>query len=316
MPQHPAAPEELVDLIEGYRQAMRSLIDLGRSCPEAKVDADTACPGWSVKDHFAHVASLESYFDGGDYPLVELPDREHLRSDFGAWIEYGVQARRHLSLPEIVDELETLSFNRLATLGNPELGLESMVSGPMDKDVALGDLMGRRLTDIWVHEQDVRESLGRIGNLDSPAAAMFVSQIVTAMPIVLRKRLDLAAGTTVILESTGPVTARVGVRMGRDSEDQVIAHSLFTGSTEADEAAEANDANQAGEGDEPSSADTADAVGAGSGEDFGSTVTISMTTDALTRRAAGRRSTEDTAYKVQGEEQTARSILDVLVITP
>lgn len=306
MPQHPAAPQELVDLIEGYRQAMRSLIDLGRSCPEGKADATTPCPGWSIKDQFAHIAALEAYFDGGDYPVIELPEQEHLRSDFAVWLEYGVQARRHLTLPEIVDELETLSFNRLATLGNPDLTLESMALGPMGKEITLADLMERRLVDIWVHEQDVREALGRIGNLDSPAAAVFISRIVTAVPVVLRKRLDLPAGTTVILESTGPVTARVGVRMGRDSENQVVAHSLFTGSTEADEN-EPTDADEPVGTGEPST---------GTSEDAGSTVTITMTTDALTRRAAGRRSTQDTTYKVHGDEDTARAVLDALVITP
>ncbi|MGB5937704.1 MAG: maleylpyruvate isomerase family mycothiol-dependent enzyme [Ornithinimicrobium sp.] len=304
MPQHPAAPEELVDLIEGYRQAMRSMIELGRSCPKDKTEAATPCPGWSVKDQFSHIASLETYFDGGDYPEVDLPERGHLRSDFAVWMEYGVQARRGHSLTEVLDDLETLLFNRLATLGNPDLTVDSMVRGPMDKQITLADLMARRLCDIWVHEQDVREALNRIGNLDSPAAAMFVSRIVMAFPVVVQKRLDLPVGSTVIVESTGPVTARVGVRMGRDNDDAVVAHSLFTGSIEADESDTATAGEHAGD------------IGVDAGEELSSTVTISMTTDALTRRSAGRRTTGDTTYKVVGDEETARAVLDVLVITP
>ncbi len=304
MPQHPAAPEELVDLVEGYRQAMRSMIELGRSCPKDKTEAATPCPGWSVKDQFAHIASLETYFDGGEYPEVELPERDHLRSDFAVWMEYGVRARSHLDLAEIVDELETLLFNRLATLGNPDLTLDSMVRGPMDTETTLGDLMARRLSDIWVHEQDVREALNRIGNLDSPAAAMFVSRIVTSFPVVVQKRLDLPVGSTVIVESTGPVTARVGVRMERDHDDAVVAHSLFTGSIESDEA------------DTVTATDQPAQVHVEAGEELSSTVSISMTTDALTRRCAGRRSTADTTYKVVGDEETARAVLDVLAITP
>ncbi|CAN5521235.1 maleylpyruvate isomerase family mycothiol-dependent enzyme [soil metagenome] len=298
MPQHPAAPEELVDLIEGYRQAMRSMIDLGRSCPEGKADAPTPCPGWSVKDQFAHIASLEIYFDGGEYAQVELPERGHLNSDFAEWMEYGVQARRDRSLPEIVDELETLLFNRLATLGNPELTVDSMVRGPMDKQITLADLMERRLVDIWVHEQDAREALGRIGNLDSPAAATFVSRIVNAFSRVVERRLDLQPGMSVIVESTGPVTARMGVRMAyHDSDERVVAHPLFTGATEPEDS------------DAPAHSDRAP-------DDVASTVTITMTTDALTRRSAGRRSTADTTYKVVGDEEIARAVLDVLVITP
>ncbi len=296
MPLHPAAPEELVDLIEAYRQAMQSMIDLGRSCPDGKVDDPTACPGWSVRDQFAHVASLEAYFDGGDYPAVDLPEQGHVHSDFARFMEYGVQARRGHSMQDNLEELETMMFNRLATLGNPELTLDTMVRGPMDRQITLADLMGRRLVDIWVHEQDVRQALGRIGNLDSPAASMFVSRIVDAFPRVLAKRLELPAGQTVILESTGPVTARVGVRMAHDSEGEVVGHPLFSGSQ--DTAAE----DAADQGQHPE-------------EDVVST-TIMMTTDALTRRSAGRRSTEDTTYKVVGDEATARAVLDALVITP
>ncbi|MGC1208226.1 MAG: hypothetical protein WA880_09780, partial [Ornithinimicrobium sp.] len=50
-------------------------------------------------------------------------------------------------------------------------------------------------------------------------------------------------------------------------------------------------------------------------EDVVST-TIMMSTDALTRRAAGRRTTEESTYKVFGDEETARAVLDALVITP
>ncbi|MGB3257414.1 MAG: maleylpyruvate isomerase family mycothiol-dependent enzyme [Ornithinimicrobium sp.] len=296
MPLHPSAPEELPDLVEGYRQAMRSFIDLGRSCPESKVDDPTPCPGWSVKDHFAHIASLEAYFDGADYPEVELPDRGHLRGAFTTWLEHGVQARRDLSMEEVLEELETLMFNRIATLGNPELTLETAVRAPMDREMLLGDLLERRLSDIWVHEQDIREALGRIGNLDSPAASTFVGRIVDAFPRILAKRLHLPAGQTVIVESTGPVTARVGVRMAHNSDGEVVGHTLFSGSQET--AAE----------------DAADQIEHPE-EDVAST-TIMMSTDALTRRAAGRRSTEETSYRVVGDEETARAVLDALVITP
>ncbi len=296
MPLHPSAPEELTDLVEAYRQAMRSFIDLARSCPDAKVDAETVCPGWSIKDHVAHVASLEAYFDGGDYPEVELLEQGHLKSTFTTWLEHGVQARKDQSMEALVDELETLMFNRLASLGNPELTAETIVHGPMDREITLADLLERRLIDIWVHEQDIREALGRIGNLDSPAASTFVARIVDAFPRILTRRLDLPAGQTVILESTGPVTARVGVRMAHGSDGVVVGHTLFSGSQET--AAE----------------DAADQIE--HPEEDVVTTSIMMSTEALTRRAAGRRTTEDSSYKVVGDEEIAALVLDALVITP
>jgi len=296
MPLHPAAPEELPDLVEGFRQAMQSLIDLGRSCPSNRTEEPTSCPGWTIKDHFSHVASVEAFLDGGDYPLVDLPESDYLRTDFTRWLEHGVQVRREHSLDDVVAELETLMFNRLASLRNPDLTLETPVRGPQETSMGLGELLTRRLIDVWVHEQDVREILARIGNLDSPAAATFVARIVAAFPRVVSRRLSLPAGQTVILESTGPVTARVGVRMAHDEAGEVVGHELFSGSqdTAADDAA-----------DQELHPD----------EDVEST-TIIMSTEALTRRSAGRRATQDTSYKVVGNEDTARAVLDALVITP
>ncbi|HKJ11268.1 MAG TPA: maleylpyruvate isomerase family mycothiol-dependent enzyme [Ornithinimicrobium sp.] len=296
MPSHPAAPEELPDLVEGFRQAMRSLIDLGRSCPAGKAEEPTSCPGWTVKDHFAHIASVEAFLDGGPYPLTELTEDGHLRSEFTRWLEHGVQARREHSLEEVLAELETVMFNRLASLGNPDLTLETPVRAPLEKTMSLGELLRRRLIDIWVHEQDVREALGRIGNLDSPAAATFVARIVDAFPRVVTRRLSLPAGQTVILESTGPVTARTGVRMAHNEDGEVVGHELFTGSQDT-AAEDAADQEQHPE------------------EDVEST-TISMSTEALTRRSAGRRLTQDSAYKVVGSQETARAVLDALVMTP
>lgn len=293
---HPAAPEELPDLVEGYRQAMRSMIDLGRSAPAEAKEIATVCPGWSVHDQLSHIASLETYFDGGDYPKVELADTSHVQSTFGLWMEYGVQARRDVPTQEVLDELETLLHNRIASLSNPELSLETLVRGPMGREIPLSDLLGRRLVDIWVHEQDIREALGRIGNLDSPAAAVFMDRIVTSFPRIVAKRLELPAGQSVILESTGPVTGRVGVRMVHDSEGEVVPHALFSGDRDT---ASGDQADQQGHPDE-------EVV----------TTTITLSTDALTRRAAGRRSTQDTAYRVAGDDEIARAVLDAMVITP
>jgi uncharacterized protein (TIGR03083 family) len=296
MPLHPAPPQELPDLVEGYRQAMRSLIDVGRSCPADKLDDPTPCPGWSVRDHLAHIAGLEAYLDGGDYPEVELPERGHLHHEFAVWMEHGVQVRRGRPVEEVLDELETLLHNRIATLSNPELTLETVVDGPMGLQMPLSELLARRLTDIWVHEQDIREAIDRFGNLDSPAASMFVHRIVQAFPVVVPHRVDLPAGQSVILESTGPVTARVGVRMAHGEHGEVVAHPLFTG--DADTAA----------------GDHADQIEHPHEEV--ATTSIQLSTDALTRRAAGRRSTLDTAYRIVGDEEVARAVLDALVITP
>ena len=80
-----------------------------------------------------------------------------------------------------------------------------------------------------------------------------------------------------------------------DAEGNSVAHELFTGHVEEHE-----------EGDAPAAEDQPEE----------SVTTISLSTHELTRRAAGRQSTEDTAYQVHGDEDLARRVLDALVLTP
>jgi len=45
------------------------------------------------------------------------------------------------------------------------------------------------------------------------------------------------------------------------------------------------------------------------------TTTISLSTEAFTRRAAGRRPVSDTPYSVKGDDAIARRVLEALVVT-
>lgn len=292
MPIHPAPPVDLDGKVEGFARTVRSVIDLGRSCGPEDFARPTSCPGWTVQDHIAHVAAVEAYLDGGEHVEVELTERAHLKSEFTEWMEHGVQLRRTRTGQEVVGELETLLQNRLATLANPDLTLDTPARGPMGSTMPLGRLLELRMGDIWVHEQDLREVLLRPGDLDTAAAAVFMDWIVTGFPTLVAKRLELAEGDTVILDCTGPVTARAGVRMVPAEDGSLLPHPLFTG-----------DVDTPGE-------NTTRVLKAGP------TTTITLSTDALTRRAAGRRATADTAYRVVGDDELAARVLDALVITP
>lgn len=289
MPIHPAPQHDLAGLIEGYRQTLQAVVDLGRGCTEEDFAQPTSCPGWALKDHFAHIAAVEHYLEGGENPEVDVSGLAHVRHEFAAWMEQGVQARRGTPGAQVVAELETLLQHRMATLANPDLTLETEARAPRGTTMALRSLLKLRQQDIWVHEQDIREVLGRIGNLDTPAAVTFVNAVVTHFARLVAE-VEMTDGQTVILESTGPVTARTGVRVSRDG-DETTHHQLFTGESES-------------------------GMGASVHSEQDPTTTITLSTEALARRAAGRRPTRETAYSVAGDEDLAERVLDALAMTP
>lgn len=291
MPIHPAPPVDLAGKVEGLRQGLQAVIDLGHGCSESDFDLPTACPGWTVRDQLSHIAAVEAFLEGEPHVEQDLSGLDHLHNDFAVWMEHGVQARRGRAGAEIVTELERLLPQRLATLSDPALTLETEVASPAGATVPLRRLLSLRLMDIWTHEQDLREALGRPGNLDTAGAAVFVNTVVRAFPGLVAERVPLAEGEAVILESSGPVTARTGVRMVAGDDGGLTGHPLFTGETDP--------------GD-----NTVRVLKAGP------TTSISLSTDALTRRAAGRRTTAETNYRVTGDEARAAAVLDAITITP
>lgn len=278
---HPAAPTELTELIAAYSATGQAILDLGFTCHEDDFTKPTQCPGWTVKDQFSHVVGLEDIFNGGPTPEVEVPDYTWLRSDFGRFMEAHVEARRGTPGPEVVAQWQELFPQRVAALhqllADPETIVETAV-GPR-RPV---DLVSLRIVDMWCHEQDIRQALNRPGNLDTPAAALFTGRLMAALPIRAAKA-GLPIGTTVIVETTGPVNARSGVRVIEDENGKPYGEELFSGDSHVE------------------SADV---------------TSIRMTTEEFTRRGAGRIATEDLRYHVEGDEDVARQVLDAMAVTP
>ena len=108
--------------------------------------------------------------------------------------------------------------------------------------------------------------------------------LLTALPI-LAARSGLPVGSTVIVETTGPVQGRGGVRIV-ERDGKPYGEELFSGDSYADDAHE------------------------------GEATTIRLTTEAFTRRGAGRIPTSELRYAVDGDEDLARMLLDAIAVTP
>ncbi|GMA41185.1 hypothetical protein GCM10025883_32300 [Mobilicoccus caccae] len=289
---HPAAPEELSGLVDAYTQTAQAIMDLAYPCSDADFAKPTECPGWTVKDQLSHVVALEAMLIGRPDPEVDVPAYEHVRNDTGRLMERGVELRRERPDAEVVQEMQQVLARRLGQLKDlkdhePENLDEAEMDSPLGRVPLLRGLT-LRICDLWVHEQDIRAALGRPGNLDSAAAAVFTQSVLDALPMIVVKRAGVQPGRVVMVELTGPVVARAGVRVEKDENGEPHGHLMFTGGTDE----------------------------TGPIPVIGKTTSIQMSTDAFTRRAAGRRSTDDLHYSVHGDDQVARRVLDALVVTP
>jgi uncharacterized protein (TIGR03083 family) len=297
MPMHPAAPRGLEDLVAAFAHTASAVIDLAHSCTDADLMRPTECPGWTVHDQISHVVGVEARLEGHKDPRVEMPAYEHIRNDFGRRIEYAVEVRRARTGAEVVAELEHVLAQRLSTLRASGLTDTGIIAGPFGPDQSATVVLMRTF-DIWVHEQDIRAALGRPGNLDSPAAAVFVGSVLNQLPKLVAKGAALEPGSEVVFDVTGPLVARQGVRVEKDEWGRLRGHPMFVG--DADYAA-----GWYVPGEHAQTSDRA--------PDW--PTTISLSTEAFTRRAAGRRPVSDTAYSVVGDEAIARRVMEALVVT-
>ncbi len=289
---HPAAPEDLSGLVDAYTQTAQAIVDLAFPCTDRDFDKPTECPGWTVKDQLSHIVSAESMLMGRPDPQVEVPDHPHLHSELNRAIEAGVELRRPRPGSEVVAELQTVVNRRLGQLrdlrDNEPEDLDSVMIEMPPGPMPLLKALRVRVNDLWCHEQDIRAALGRPGNLDSLAAATFCQTVMDALPMIVVRRAGVPTGRVVMIELTGPVVARTGVRVEEGEDGRPHGSLMFSGGTDE----------------------------TGPIPVIGKTTSIQISTEAFTRRAAGRRATSELHYSVHGDDEVARRVLDALVITP
>ncbi|MDL4819702.1 maleylpyruvate isomerase family mycothiol-dependent enzyme [Actinomadura opuntiae] len=206
--------DEMRAHVAAFEQTVRSSLALAATLGAAEWDRPTDCPGWTVKDQFAHLVSVEASLLGDPPPEVEVPEFEHVRNDFGRIMEAGVHARRPVPGPQVAAELADVLERRLAQL--PGLDPDQRTMLPNGKEGTYSLFMKFRAMDCWTHEQDVRRAVGRPGNLDAPAAGCFWELLRGGLPLIVARRAGAGPGQSVVFRITGPVEHRVAVVVDGD----------------------------------------------------------------------------------------------------
>ncbi|HET8560530.1 MAG TPA: maleylpyruvate isomerase family mycothiol-dependent enzyme [Marmoricola sp.] len=193
----------LWDYVETWHRACADFVALARTLNDEEAARPTDLAGWDVHACIAHTAHLESLLAGMPQRRAEVPEGlAHVRGPMGTFTEQGVLARRGRSVAELADEVEAGVSIRWAALqaDPPTDGSAPPATGftglPWDTET----LLRNRPLDVWMHEQDIRRSLGRPGGYDSPAATHTIGYLAEALPVVVGKRVAPPPGTTVALE--------------------------------------------------------------------------------------------------------------------
>ena len=192
-----------------------AVVALAEGLQPGEWDLPTACPGWSVKDNVSHVIGIEAMLLGRPTPDVALPDElPHVRNDFGRVNEQWIEAYRGRSPDDVLAELrDVIAERRAALAGMDQVAFDAESFTPAGPD-SYGRFMRIRAMDIWMHEQDVREAIGRPGHQEGLAPEAALDEMTAALGYVVGKRAGAPPGSGVRFELTGPMARRVDVEVG------------------------------------------------------------------------------------------------------
>jgi len=205
-----AAPVLVADLFPAERVALLGML---RSLSPAEWSSPTVCAGWPVKDVALHLlagdlSKLARGRDGFDAPpgTVPLPsptDFVSLVAFLDALNARRVRELRWLSTPVLVDLLAATGpalHAYLAELDPFEPGERVSWAGeapaPNWLDVA------REFTERWVHQQQIREAVGRPGLVQPHLLHPVLATFARALPRALRDA-DAVVDSSVLLHVTG-----------------------------------------------------------------------------------------------------------------
>lgn len=196
-------------------------VSLGGLLDELTVDEwsrPTPLPGWSVHDNVAHIIGTEAMLAGEPAPSIDI-DRhtiDHVRNDIGVFNEQWVESMRTMPPNAMLERFVELTQARVTTLeamNTDEWNAESFTPAGND---TFGRFMQIRVFDCWLHEQDIRDAVGRPGHETGLAVDVVLDEMATALGFVVGKKAGATAGQSVTFALTdgGSIVRELNVDVG------------------------------------------------------------------------------------------------------
>ncbi len=195
-----------IETIDNLERCWASSGELAAGLSPEQWATPSLCPGWSAQGVFAHVVSIEEVLSGWwpDRPTDPPPFARisAIHDELNAIAPDALLGRFHDTIDRRRVELAALDDDAFATPCMTPVG-----------QATYGRFMAVRVFDCWVHERDVRVPLDIAGDDSGPEAEMALDEVRGSLGYIVGKKIGLADGMGIAFELTGPVSARLLVRV-------------------------------------------------------------------------------------------------------
>jgi uncharacterized protein (TIGR03083 family) len=187
-----------------YAEIFTDVYGLAADLNDQQALGITGCPGWTVRDHVAHIVDLEGILIGRQRSNHSVPEGlPYIRNKPGEFMEIGVDARRGMPYHDLIAEYRDVTKERLSRLEDlQDSQLDEMGQGFFGQS-KVRSLLAIRVFDLWAHEQDIRRALGEPGGFAGIPAAHSRERMLMGAGNNLQERLAPAAGTSLLFDITG-----------------------------------------------------------------------------------------------------------------
>ncbi|MEV4317308.1 maleylpyruvate isomerase family mycothiol-dependent enzyme [Actinocrispum sp. NPDC049592] len=199
-------------VVRALDEEWASIDGLLAGLPDAEWSRPTSLPGWSVQDVVSHIVGAELGLCGQTPPMTkDVKAFDHVRNEIGVVNEYWVDWLRDETPQHLHDLFREATSTRSQTLqAMPAADFQAPCWTPSGEDT-YARYMRIRVFDCWMHEQDIRDAVGRKGNETGLAAELSLDEITAAMGYIVGKRAQAPSGSTVTIQLTGPIERSVNV---------------------------------------------------------------------------------------------------------
>jgi len=190
-----------------------------RARPNEAYEAETPCPGWTVRDVLSHLTGFELLLRGGAVPAHEGPWPSHVKNPIGEVNEAFVEAYRSTPGPEVLDLFRVATQASLEALRALSDEAWEKVGWSPEGERPYYRFQETRVLDSWIHLQDIRDALLEPADDHGPGEEIVVNRFEAALPYVVGKRAKAPDGTLVQINLSGRLarTIFIGVEGGRAS---------------------------------------------------------------------------------------------------
>lgn len=198
-------------IVEAYSEQYAAIASLMNELSDEQWTQQSILPGWRVTDVLAHCIGTEYMLLGEKAPELGADPGEHVRNEIARRNEEWVSMMAGDSPQQMRDRWADITKRRSEIMaGQSQADFDAESWTPVGKGT-LGDFMRIRVYDIWMHELDLRDSLGLPAPEGSQAAEVAVSEVERALGYMIGKKAQAPEGSRVRVELTGPVQRQYGV---------------------------------------------------------------------------------------------------------